>query len=256
MCGQDLIFWDLYDHPDKRLLHTFYNDFIIPAFPLEDERDPLTGWETSLSEEVQNDPRAPASHLLLVFDKEDRKKSDIMAGCAFEYYAKSNCALLTYIVIAPQCRQKGLARRLIQEELKILANDAKHRSQAADCRAVFAEINSPERVKATQDVMDPAVRLKIFARLGFKKLDFEYIQPPLSPGQQKCKNLVLAIYHTSTDLQKIADVRYLPSAILRSFLHEFYDSMELGDFAQDPDFEYMMRQLADKPNIRLDDLSA
>lgn len=255
MGEQNLIFWDLREHPDQRLLHRFYNDFMITAFPLEDERDPVESWEHLLSDEARSSLEDPAWHLLLVFDQKDRNKTNILAGGAFEHYAKSNCALLTYVVIHPDCRGQGLARQLIAHEVAILQRDARQRCQAGDCRAVFAEMNSPQRIQEAQDVMNPALRLKIFDKIGFRKLDFDYIQPPLSPEQQKCKDLVLAIYPGSPYLRNVGGTPHLPSPILRDFLEEFYGYLCTYDFTQDPDFQFMMRQLADKPEIRLGSLS-
>ncbi len=49
--------------------------------------------------------------------------------------------------------------------------------------AVFLETNSAIKVDAAKDVMDPVVRHTVLNNLGFRLLDYPYVQPALSAEQ-------------------------------------------------------------------------
>jgi N-acetylglutamate synthase-like GNAT family acetyltransferase len=88
---------------------------------------------------------------------------EIIAGITYEAYPKSRCGLVTYLVVAPHARERGLGRQL----LTYAANDL----YARGARAVFGEVN--------RDAPD---RIARFVRWGARVLDYAYVQPALGPG--------------------------------------------------------------------------
>src|SRR5207245_1628718 len=89
-------------------------------------------------------------------------------------YPRSGSGLVTYIVVAPTARERGLGR-----ELLATAVDELH---AAGAPAVFGEVNDP-RLRASQ--------LERFVRWGARVLDVRYVQPALGRHLARDRGLLL-----------------------------------------------------------------
>lgn len=101
-------------------------------------------------------------------------------GIVFERYPESNCGLLTYMVVAPHARGRGLGKRLVEDALAALAGT----------RAVFGEVNDPE-TQQREPVENARKRLAMFQRWGARLVDVDYVQPALGPGLESDTTLRL-----------------------------------------------------------------
>jgi hypothetical protein len=101
------------------------------------------------------------------------------------------------------------------------------------CNAVFLETNSALKVDASQDVMDPALRHRVLHQLGFRLLDFPYVQPALSDNQDACTDLLLAV-HESYMVGTTFDAR-----TTLSFVTEFFTVL-IGPPVGDPHYQQMV----------------
>ncbi|KAL6046700.1 hypothetical protein QOT17_017961 [Balamuthia mandrillaris] len=184
--------YDLKHREDIRRTHLkrFYDDFLPTYFPFDDELEPLEFWEEMM------DPTYTESvfHVLLAFEKHDTELKEIVGGCVFEYWRESRCGLISYFVVSPACRGKGLGRFLIEQSVDIIHRDARAAGLHNGCPAIFAETNDPTKVKAEDDTVPPEVRVRMLQRIGFKRLEMEFVQPPLEEGKNPCSNLWLAVY--------------------------------------------------------------
>ncbi len=144
--------------PDREQLARFHAGIYLDAFSAQ--REPLENWLTH--EGYDFDAR-------LVMDGDD-----IIAGITYELYPHSRCGLVTYMVVAPHARERGLGRQLFE----YAANDL----YARGARAVFGEVNrnAPERIAR-------------FERWGARVLDYEYVQPALGPGLDEDTGLCLIV---------------------------------------------------------------
>ena len=117
---------------------------------------------------------------------------EVVGLSIFSYVPASNCGFSEYIVVAPEQRGTGLGRALFDRRKSIL--DASAHARGVDrCRGLFIETDSasgPPPLKPDTS-MDPLLRLRIFAHLGFKRVDVRYVQPPLAPGKQAVEYLDL-----------------------------------------------------------------
>lgn len=144
--------------PDREQLARFHAGIYLDAFAAQ--REPLENWLTH--DGYDFDAR-------LVLDGDD-----IIAGITYELYPKSRCGLVTYMVVAPHARERGLGRQLFEHTARDL--------YARGARAVFGEVNrnAPERIAR-------------FERWGARVLDTPYVQPALGAGLDEDKGLRLIV---------------------------------------------------------------
>lgn len=194
----------------------FYEELLEPAFSVfPDELDSLSTFYFSLNN-LSTEPYK--LHITLLVDT-----CKILAGCCYEYYPKSKCCLLTYIVVSDESKGQGLSKILISEMLQQI------QSHYGKIDAIFAESNS-DKVDGSKDVMNPKLRRQILNRLGFSYLDIDYVQPPLSEELDKCRNLLLGVYKDYLVEGKIKSV------IVLNWLEEFWNVLCGDSYLQDKDW--------------------
>ena len=107
--------------------------------------------------------------------------------------------------------------------------------------AIFLETNS-EAVPAERDVMAPAVRQKVLSNLGFRILNFTYVQPALSEDQEKCRDLLLACHESF--LQDAGTGKGVSGVVVFDWLREFNVAlMGTEDVDGDEDLEKSRQEL-------------
>lgn len=144
--------------PSREQLARFHAGIYFDEFAAQ--REPLENW---LSHEgYEFDAR-------LVLDGED-----IIAGITYELYPQSMCGLVTYMVVAPHARKRGLGRQLFEQAARDL--------YARGARAVFGEVSR-----------DATERIVRFVRWGARVLDTPYVQPALGEGLVEDTGLCLIV---------------------------------------------------------------
>jgi acetyltransferase (GNAT) family protein len=117
-----------------------------------------------------------------------REGEQIVGLSVFSYVRASNCGFSEYIVVARGARGVGLGRRLFDRRKAILDADARHAGRKR-CRGLFIEADDPRRVPwehvtaERETAIDPVERRRIFAHLGFWRVDVPYVHPPLAAGK-------------------------------------------------------------------------
>lgn len=128
---------------------------------------------------------------------------DIAGGIAYEKYPRSGCGLVTYMVVAPAARRRGLGEQLLREAVSALA-----------APVVLGEVNDP-RVHGEGEE-----RLARFERWGARVLDVRYVQPKLGPGLARDRGLVLIAFPPVP--------AEIDGATVRAFVDELYAVTEGG----------------------------
>ena len=178
----------LVDATDEELL-AFHRGIYQDAFAAQHE--PVDIWQRARRDELGYELRVRIA-------VEDRT---IVGGIAVERYPRSNCGLLTYVVVAPHARGKGLGRALIDDARALF-----------DVAAVFGEVNDPRtQTREPREVAE--ARLARFVRWGARVVDVRYVQPSLGPGLPRDETLLLIAFD---------DRDGLDGAIVRAFVEELY----------------------------------
>jgi GNAT superfamily N-acetyltransferase len=201
------------------LLRRFYDEVYLPAFA--HQREPLEAW---LEQLWGAKPAAYQLSITLAMTG-DVDGGVIDGGIVGELYPASQCAILTYMVVAPHARRAGLGRALL---------DGARRTQVArGARAVFAEVAT-----------DNHERIDRFMRWGGRILDGPYVQPDLGYGRDRALHL-MAFFDSGDEPPSTID-----GAVVAAFLGEFYAVTERRDPVADAELGPLLAAIPDQVALR------
>lgn len=159
------------------------------------QREPLEVWQSALRGDHRYTMR-----VRLALDGDD-----LLGGIAFEHYPRSSVGLVTYMVVAPGARERGLGRRLLDGAARDLYGDG--------ARLVVGEVNDP-RVHGES----ARPRLERFLRWGAQRIDVDYVQPSLGTGLARDEGLCLIALPPVPPVISMSDVH--------AFIVELYEVTE------------------------------
>lgn len=220
-------------HGHRELFDEVYQDFLVKYFDHDGELDDVNIIRAGL--DIGND-RDPEVHLLVA---RSRAHGGELAGILhFEYYPTAACALMSYFAVAEAHRRRrlvadrplaeGVSRRLLQRmEFELLARTGGRRVP------IFAETRHAELDDGT---MPSKERHQALAKLGFRRLAFDYVQPPISPDDGPVEGLHLLV----------KDRASLPADAVVAYLDGFAGSTLAWDerlWKKEPYYLAQVRQL-------------
>jgi len=191
------------DDPASPVLTRFFSGY-DRAFVLPDEREELDGFAACLALNGSHRHAYGRTHSELVAIFED-EGGTLLGGANFLATAIDRGAALppaavalNYVYVEEAARGRGMLR-VILGAVRTLALLALGLDPAGPAPAVFIEQNDPLRLTAEEYAADTAHsgtdqvdRLAIWARVGTRIVDFPYVQPALSAGQQADDGLIYA----------------------------------------------------------------
>ncbi len=167
-------------------------------------------------------PPEPVTFILLAHRRDDVRKAredlDVLGGIVFEYYRASSTALLSYLVVDPAARRKGVGRGLVERARAVLEETA--RGTGRDLRGVFAETEAPEGSEDAAVRAATVARLEALRALGGKWIDVPYVQPPLGPERLPGRSLLLLAFPTGSH-----DALSVDRSTVLGFLEELYAAL-------------------------------
>lgn len=150
-----------------------------------------------------------------------------------------------YLGVRKRFRGKGIGTKLITLRDKTLARDA----QELNCllKGLIIQVSDPGLMSAEeieQDSMNPWKRERFWKRRGYRKIDFNFIQPPIRIGEPPVEYLSLYMFPYCPEWQ---NMRFIP----RSDLHDIVDSFVKctgtpGPQETDPSYMLMRSELAER----------
>lgn len=217
----------------------FYRDVFARSFPDPDLR------ETAGRMRRLSDPRGFGSqdpwgyiNLLLIHDG---KRWFPVGGVSYEWYRSGDAALLTYITVARPYRKRGMGRRLFESALARLARET--RLAPGKTLPVFAETETLPHAAPGHEVKEANARYATLRKLGFRILDFPYVQPPLSAGKEHVTELRLLTYQPTLQPEPV------PAAQVSRFLAAFYGALMGDALAQDEPCQAVLENLGSTKTI-------
>ncbi|KAJ3265678.1 hypothetical protein HDU77_004208 [Chytriomyces hyalinus] len=203
-------------------LDGFFNEILVPAFArFPEELDDIAVFHQQLSV-INSTPSR--EYTLFVILAESSHDGSLLAAVSAEYYIKSNSGLITYIATNPQFNTKGLGlgKLLLDAAVQAITLEAHAHHHVNGASAIYCETNT-DSVDAAVDVMVPARRRAVLHGLGFRFLEFEYVQPALGEGQEPCRTLCLGVLEQFLEKERCSEDKVLMSQTLRLFLEDFFE---------------------------------
>lgn len=226
--------FDLTDSPaDLARFDRFFHELYVSGFPDPDERESPENMIEYLRLRAAGWYGANNYHILLLTE-DDRP----VAAAVSDYLAIPNTGVIEFLIVADDCRGKGYGRKLFDATEKLLQEDASRNKQPA-LAAIVIELNDPFRVAPPNDNHDPFERTRIWAKWGFGRLNFPYVQPALSEDQEPVRCLILGAKPLVPELQSA-----LPAAMVRQILIGYLKwAMRIADPEADATFQLMAAYL-------------
>ncbi len=241
-------------HPDFPELYGFYSSF----FTLPDETETFDGFEATLA--LNTDPlfiERYGQHEETWLYLREPEEGQIIAGVDFstyllpydlqEKYGFAGTNHIIYIFVKPEYRSLGIATYLLRKT-EDYARDFCGGGEVL----FFCEQNAPELMTAEEyfhdnlnALIDQCERLKWWDRLGYKRLNFNYVQPPLNPGMEPCINLTFNV--------RAGKLNPIPSALVKAHLERFFAIAVFKgrESAGNPDYDRQISWLSRHDQVQL-----
>lgn len=186
----------------KDWIRRFRDNLYLVNFPDPNEREPFEVIEARLKKGGEWWPR---TDMLMYIDGDS-----VACGCIADYYPECESIEVIYLVTDKEYREKGLAGKILDETFSLYP-------EALD---MYVEADNPALVPVDFSPINPETRLKIYERLGFSIINIKYIQPPLAPGLDFDRKLLLMCRSKDSGLTKER---------LEAFLKSFYKGLNASD---------------------------
>ena len=179
-------------NPNSREVKQFH-DVLVDAFPAPCEREDMELLRRNLRQGSWTDRDEICRYHLIVA----REGELVVGGVSFYFYGNVGNAMGmgSYLAVKNGFRGEGIGTELIGLRDRTLSSDALE----LDCRlkGLIIQVSDPELMDATEierDVMDPSKRERFWKRRGYRKIDFDFIQPPIREGESSIECLSLYMF--------------------------------------------------------------
>jgi len=222
----------------KQLLPEIYARLYTPNFPDTREQEQPADWLPRL-ERGRPEPPQPLTYILVAGDnlQSDDTGREVHGFIVAELYQRSMCALLTYVVVSDDARNRGLGRELVNHARDLL--NSKADQLGGHLEAIFAEVDNPHASVQRRAGLDPYARVNVMYRLGARHVPIEYVQPELHKGQGSSADLMLMAFPIDHGMP----LATMPAKLLKDFLDEFCQALGVANPREDPDYQQMTAEL-------------
>jgi GNAT superfamily N-acetyltransferase len=141
------------------------------------------------------------------------RDGQVVGGIVGDFFPASSSAVIEFVAVHNQHRGERIASRLIHNMLYTME---KRTSKAI--HYCFAEIENPNALSEKKLQEEARLRLGFWKKLGAKKINFNYFQPPLCDGKQPLNTLFLSVIHWNKGLP----AESIPAKRVLAFLNEYF----------------------------------
>lgn len=204
----------------REQLEQLYDGLLNPSFPV-DELMPRDRLLPRLAEENSGVCCRVAA------DPDGR----VVAAIIADTYPAARVLLLSYLAVVSEFRDRGVGTALARDAVPRWI--ARYRPALA-----VAEVEDP-RLQIVSDADgygDADLRMRLYDGLGGLVLPVPYVQPALSPGAERVRNLLLMVFHAAPE---VCPDRLLDPRLLVRFLTDYFTVCE-GKTPVDAEFTALL----------------
>lgn len=178
--------------PDSDAVKQFH-DVLAEAFPDPHEREDTEILRTNLREGSWTSKDEICRYHLIVA----RWNDEIVGGTSFHFFSRNHTALGmgSYLAVKKEFRRSRIGTKLIDLRNQTLFRDAAE----LDChlKGLIVQVSDPELMSTEEmgrDVMDSRERERFWKRRGYRKIAFNFIQPPIRESEPSIEYLSLYMF--------------------------------------------------------------
>ena len=213
-------------------LGEFYTSIYMDCFPDRDERESFDNILGYLHQAKGQEEYT--YHIILLKDK-----GKIVGGAIFDYFKRTNSAIIEFIAVKRELQSSGLGTVLFKKIQQILSFQANVFAKK-DIDNIFCEIDSPMYSSASVKKY-----LYFWKKNNFKHIAFDYLQPALSSGQNPVRGLWFTVLTKSA--QETVD-----TGLLRTVLFDYMRyCMHISNPLENAEYREMMGELEGKDLVEI-----
>lgn len=214
-------------------LGKFYTEIYMDSFPTN-ERETLDNLLIYLKNGTEN--KDYKYHITVV----KNNNGDIVGGAVYNYFNIIDSGVIEFIVVRKNLQSVGLGSLIYSHILKKLNEDAHKRKTKLN--KIYCEIDSPE--SSAQSIKK---YLHFWNKSGYKKINFNYVQPALSNDKQAIDNLWLIV----NDMNK--KLIYIDGEEVKKFLWCYMKyCMQIEDPCKNTDYIKMKKEIDSLKQLNVD----
>lgn len=208
---------------DPALLRRVYDEVLRPSF-VPDEL-PSMGYV------AEGFATLPFQLVLVAVADDDRP----LAAAVYSEDG-TGVGVLGYLAARPGERGRGTGAGLVQHLRSVWAG--------RPVEVVLGEVHDP-RFHPETDADRAVARMRFYERWGARLLDVPWMQPRLTPGGHRVRNMVLLAFHLAAAAEEAGAVASAPVA---AFVERYYVEHE-GRVPDDPAYQALWRRFTARPTI-------
>ena len=225
-----------------------FHDVLVEAFPDPCEREDveILRWNLRRGSWTTQD-EVCRYHLIIA-----RQGGRAVGGTSFYFYSNEQNALGmgAYLAVRNDFRSEGIGTKLIDLRDRILSRDASELH--CQLKGLIIQVSDPELMGAEEierDVMDPWERERFWKRQGYRKINFDFLQPPIREGEPPVEYLSLYMVPYCPEWESM---EYISRAELRNVIDCFIKCTGTpGSPETDPSYLQMRAELATQKHFQV-----
>lgn len=220
-------------------LAVFYTSIYINEFKDPNERETLENMLSSLRMNSE-DNNANKYHIIIA----KNLSGTIVGGAIFDYYIKTNSGVIEFISVGSSFQSMGIGSFLYNTIYEKLNQDAKKNSKI-NISNIFCEIEDPSTLEKNAS----RKYYEFWKKYGFKKLNFNYIQPSLDDNKSVVDTLWF-ITHTINNPDNSSSS--VPSDTVLNTIHDYIKfAMRIEEPIKNPQFYSMKDEIERNQSVEL-----
>ncbi len=214
-------------------LGQFYTDIYMDVFPDENERETFDHFLQYLGRSAD----AYTYHVILAINELGK----VVGGGVFDYFKSSNTGVIEFIAVRKDMQSSGVGSMIYRHIVSIMSENA-YQMNGKPLDYICCEIDSPEYSGA-----EIKKYLYFWNKNNYWHLNFNYIQPALSLGQQP----VTGLWFTIAPQQ--APVKSIDPQFILLILHDYFKyAMAIDDPKNCREYILISEELLAKEKVELE----